>query len=476
MLIGSGGDDVQTGGVGNETIVAGAGNDTINGGDGIDLLTFEGAPTGVIVRLNRGDVPNDGFGGADTISGVENVTGTDFNDIITGAGTANTLRGGDGYDILLGLGGNDLLFGGSGAANELYGGTGNDTYYVDANDTIVELAGEGLDTIVTTRNVTFLADNLERLFFNGSGDFTATGNDENNTIVGGGGNDLLTGGAGYDVLIGGAGNDTLRGSAGASNELYGGLGDDTYIVEAYDTIVELAGQGTDTIRTSLGSFNLGANVENLIYTGSANFVGQGNALDNVINGRTGNDILTGGDGNDTLNGGDGLDTAVLRGVAADYTVTFVSGSTWTITDNVGGRDGVDTISNIERLSFSDGSFRVLTPLAAPPPPVSTTDEAQTRPILFDKTGDTALTLPFATDGQKDAFEPLVLPGVLDDDFFVAKTEDGPQVLPAEIDTLDLIDTSGMRFLGLGGAGHLVAVDESAPGGIDHVPGHDDWML
>src|SRR6202022_2297435 len=89
----------------------------------------------------------------------------------------------------------------------------------------------------------------------------------------------------------------------APNEtVYGGPGNDTYHVEvAGDTVVELANEGTDTVMTaSLASYTLGANVENLTHTGSNDFVGIGNALDNVIIGGPGNDYLIGGAGNDTL--------------------------------------------------------------------------------------------------------------------------------------------------------------------------------
>lgn len=487
VSVGTGGDDTQTGSTGNDTFVGGAGNDTIIGGGGVNVVTYVGAPTGVYVRLNHGDVPNDGFGGTDTISGVQNVTGTAFNDTIVGETGANVLRGGDGYDVLIGLGGDDVLFGGSGAANEMYGGVGNDTYYVDANDTVIEAAGEGLDTVVTTRTVFTLGANIERLIFRGNADVVGIGNAENNTMVGGGGNDRLNGGAGYDVLIGGAGNDVLLGGSGAANELYGGEGDDIYYVDANDTIVELAGQGNDTIRTSLTSYHLGANVENLIYTGSSNFVGVGNALDNIINGRTGNDILTGGGGNDTLNGGDGLDTAVLSGVASDYTVTFVSGSTWTITDSVGGRDGVDTITNIERLAFSDGTFRVLTPPATPPvtAPVLMDEEAWVLPALLDDTGDflkdadAPLVQPTLTDvaAAKDIDLPLVLPGVGDhDDFLIKSFDHGPQVQPGVEDVLEFAPPGGTYQGGFMVERPFDATEHNDGFGLLGHHGQDDWLF
>jgi len=454
ILVGGGGNDIQTGSAGSDRIVGGAGNDTIDGGAGIDTVTYSTAQTGVIVRLNHNDVPNDGYGGTDIITGVENVTGTAFNDILTGAGGANTLIGGGGYDVLIGLGGNDVLIGGAGTANELYGGLGDDVYYVSANDTIVELAGEGFDTIYTTRNVFLMPDNVERLVFTGTGDFTAVGNAQNNIISGGAGNDQLYGRGGYDVLIGGDGNDILGGGAGLANELYGGMGDDTYLVDANDTVVELSGQGIDTVRTTIGSYNLGANIENLNYIGTGNFVGRGNELDNIITGRWGDDILTGGQGNDTLNGGDGRDTAVLSGVAGDYSFTYVTGSTWTVTDRVNGRDGVDTLINIERVAFSDGTFRILTP-----PPAA-------MPALSDKEMDQA----------------LVLPVLGEDDFLVVKSHDDAQVLPDLVNSGDPLTLPDHRAALLesftfetDGFGLLVTrIDElHQTSGTSH---HNDWLL
>ncbi|MGO7309912.1 protease, partial [Rhizobium ruizarguesonis] len=73
------------------------------------------------------------------------------------------------------------------------------------------------------------------------------------------------------------------------------------------------GAGTDEIRTALAAYSIAAlvNVENLTYTGSANFTGTGNVLDNTITGGIGNDTLNGGGGADTLIGGAGDDTYIV---------------------------------------------------------------------------------------------------------------------------------------------------------------------
>ncbi len=83
----------------------------------------------------------------------------------------------------------------------------------------------------------------------------------------------------------------------------------------------------------------------------------GNARDNVLTGNAGPNALTGGQGNDTLDGGEGEDTAEYSGPAEDYTLDRTKDSI-TITDRVAGRDGVDTLKNIEELKFSDGACKI----------------------------------------------------------------------------------------------------------------------
>ena len=106
------------------------------------------------------------------------------------------------------------------------------------------------------------------------------------------------GGAGADVMAGGTGNDIY------------------YVDNPGDVVNEAAGAGTDTVRTTLLSKILGANLENLTFIGSGNFTGTGNTLNNVITGGAGNDTLNGGAGNDTLNGGAGNDV-LIGGTGAD---------------------------------------------------------------------------------------------------------------------------------------------------------------
>jgi serralysin len=235
---------------------------------------------------------------------VENAIGGAGNDTITGNAVANVLSGLAGNDVILGGGGDDTLNGGLGA-DKMSGNVGNDLYFVDdAGDLVAELIDEGTDTVSSSISYT-LVDHVENLVLTG-GAGSGTGNGLDNIITGNELANLLSGGAGNDTLIGGAGDDTLDGGTGVDS-MAGGAGNDLYIVDdAGDVVIELGGEGTDTVRTGLASYTLGANVEHLVMTGAA-ANGTGNGLDNVLTGNAGSNRLDGGAGDDRLIGGDGVD-------------------------------------------------------------------------------------------------------------------------------------------------------------------------
>lgn len=444
---GNASDNTITGGAGDDILFGGAGSDTLNGGAGFDTADFSQASSGVVARLDSGLVSQDGDGGTDTLTSIEALVGSSFDDLLIGGLGDDLLDGGLGRDVLIGGAGNDLIRGGQGVPNELYGGEGDDTYILDANDTIVELAGGGIDTVRATINVVNLADNIENLIFTGTGGFIANGNAQDNVIVGGSGDDILSGGGGYDILIGGQGNDTLYGGSGAANEVYGGDGNDTYVLDADDTIIELAGGGTDTILANIAVVNLAGNVENLTFTGTGDFRGIGNALDNIITGGSGDDVLTGGGGNDDIRGGAGTDTLTLSGLAADYTVTAENGG-YRIVDASGDRDGSTFVTSIERLSFADGAVRVLdyTSGAIPTHDEKGAVEGQIQPALSE-----------LDPGKAGSANPQVQP-ISSDDFFELKTDAdgvGPQIQPEAFNGLSNLgagDGSGFDFSPNGASG------------------------
>jgi Ca2+-binding RTX toxin-like protein len=318
-VTGTSGIDVLPGLGGDDVLIGGAGADVIDGGAGIDTASYD--PSGAVnVSLATGT----GTGGdaeGDTLTNIENLIGSQFNDTLTGDADDNVLDGGAGGDLLT-------------------GGGGDDTYIVDSGfDVLVEAPNEGTDTVIASLRWT-LATNFENLTLVGSGNFFGTGNNVANVITGNsganvldgkGGNDTLSGGDGFDTLIGGAGNDVMM----------GGTGNDKYIVDSVnDSVSEEVGEGTDTVRSSV-TFTLGANVENLSLLGAAAIDGTGNSLVNIMVGNSaantllgldgndnlaglgGNDVLAGGAGRDRLNGGAGADAFVFDTTPVNVTNTDV---------------------------------------------------------------------------------------------------------------------------------------------------------
>jgi Ca2+-binding RTX toxin-like protein len=270
-------DNEITGNRYDNTLVGNGGNDTLRGNEGRDSL----------------------YGG----TGIDTLYGGTDNDKLYGEADADTLHGGDG---------NDELNGGTGA-DTMYGGRDNDTYFVGgSSDQVIEYAGEGHDTVYSSAQSYTLTVNVEDLVIEGAAAVDGTGNALGNTITGNGYGNTLNGMDGDDTLYGMGGDDTLIGGTGGTDHLYGGFGDDTYwIRDTLDVVHEELKQGIDTVNTTLSSYTLGANVENLNLMFGAN--GTGNALANVITGNAGDNNLFGGGGNDTLIGGSDISIDRLTG-------------------------------------------------------------------------------------------------------------------------------------------------------------------
>jgi Ca2+-binding RTX toxin-like protein len=322
---------------GNDTLVGGAGADRMEGGLGDDTFFFD----------NRGDVLVERAGeGVDTVVSTltmtlgaqfENLTlignavegnGNDAGNMLIGNALGNVLRGGLGNDVLDGRAGADLMD----------GGEGSDTYVVDnALDRIVETTDPGVDTVLSAVSYA-LAPLVENLVLTGAA-LRGFGNAGDNRIVGNTLANELRGGDGADTLAGGAGGDRM----------FGGAGNDSYVVDtALDQALEAAGQGWDSVLTSV-SHALGANVETAtaIGVGAVNLVG--NALGNVLRGNDAANVLSGGLGRDVLLGGGGADVFKFAAAAE----SLASPARDTIGDFVRGLDRID-LSGIDADPFTAG--------------------------------------------------------------------------------------------------------------------------
>ena len=263
---------------------------------------------------------SDGFGGTDTISGFENVIGSEFNDYIQGlSNVANRFEGGAGNDTLAGSFTGDSVAGSM--DDTLLGGLGDDVLrQTRGNDSIdggdgfdrLEFVGNGINYgsgIGVSVNLgagtsdadPFNGDAVNDPFVNGRNDIATVSGIEN--VLGTAGGDSLTGdafanllegGAGDDTLQGGGGDDTIDGGAGSAavgdrivfSDATGGI-NFTLVQSSSDAVVDLSavGLGTDTYR----------NIEGVT----------GTNFDDTLTGSSADDRLEGGAGNDTIDGGAG---------------------------------------------------------------------------------------------------------------------------------------------------------------------------
>ena len=270
---------VADGGEGNDLIVGTLGNDVLNGGIGNDTVSFVnafngGSATGVTVDLNvQGTAQNTVAAGNDTLTGIENLIGSQLNDTLTGNADANVIEGGLGNDALNGGAGNDTAsYAGStaGVAVSLALGSAQNT------------VGAGTDTLSNFEN-----------------------------LLGSAFNDSLTGDASANILTGGAGDDTLNPGAnagGAVDLLDGGAGSDTASFAGYTAAVTATLNGAADGNAVVGGVAIATlrGIENL--TGGAGndaLTGDGNA-----------NVIEGGAGDDALNGGAGIDTVAFSGSTA----------------------------------------------------------------------------------------------------------------------------------------------------------------
>jgi Ca2+-binding RTX toxin-like protein/uncharacterized protein (DUF1778 family) len=283
-----------TGNTLNNFLYAGAGNNVLNGGTGIDTVSYAyglAGTTGVTVSLAVGTAQATGGSGSDTLTSIENLIGSGFNDSLTGNAANNVLDGGAGSDFLNGGAGADTML----------GGDGTDSYAVDHTGDVVSesnssLASGGNDIVYSYLSTYTLTANVERLRLMLAGASNGSGNALDNTLYAGAGNNVLDGAGGNDTVsyaFASAGVTLNLATAGA--QATGGSASDTLI-----SVEHLTGSG----------FN-----DNLT----------GNAGNNVLTGGAGSDVLTGGAGSDTFDF-NALSEMGLTNTTWDVITDFVHGA------------------------------------------------------------------------------------------------------------------------------------------------------
>ena len=322
LLNGQQGNDTIYGGTEDDLIRPGTGDDFADGGSGYDRVSYasvgtDSLSTGVTVSLAlQGTWQNASGGGIDYLIGFEHLTGTRFDDTLTGDNNDNWLWGGfdpasgiAGNDTISGGGGNDLIQIGMGNAT-VDGGTGSDTLTFLGDD--VGLAtGVNFDlslqgaTLVTSFGSVY-ATNFENLSGSVFGD-DLSGDSGANELAGDRGDDHLSGGAGGDMLYG----------DGEINVAMHNLG--------YSGPINLIGDLFAGVRSTDPS------------------VGPGN---DSLNGGRGDDFLYGGGGDDVMTGGQGHDCFVIEWLSDRDTITDFSNQD-TIVFNVRTADAFSDLTFLE---------------------------------------------------------------------------------------------------------------------------------
>lgn len=344
------GDDIINGGNGQDTINAGSGIDIIDGGNNVyyDTISYATSPAGVTINLEQGTASG-GDAEGDTIINIEWVTGSPFDDNITGTQAINILRGGDGNDILNGLGGWDSLYGGQGE-NTLNGGAGNDTFIWNQNTAFNDHidGGDDYDTLTfdtdSTRSYFDLTNmditNIEAIhLWRGTNSLTlsaadviqVTDSDNFLNIIGNNDSILTISDSGWAI-------DSIIASNNSTPQFMFKNGAATITVNTDIEIINAPAieknfaEGTPDNFTALNDFN------SILYRPNAN-------NDLTITGKGGDDSIVTGSGNDTVVGGAGNDT-IITGLG-NNDISGGSGNDKLVgnaqDDTINGGDGNDEI-------------------------------------------------------------------------------------------------------------------------------------
>lgn len=366
-LHGGNGIDVLNGGDGDDWLNGGAGADVLDGGDGVDRATYGRSSEGVTVDLMFG-LGSGGEAEGDRLLNIENLSGSKFDDVLTGNLYDNRIWGNDGDDVISGFNGNDRLHGGRGddiisgdegndrigggdGEDALFGGSGDDRLF-GGNDNDILNGGEGADRLnggagdrdaadyinstegvdanLTTRRGSDGEAEGDRYFnieflYGSNFDDTLTGDAGVNRLVGREGDDVLNGMAGDDILRGGEGADVLIGGDGDRDAAEYGWSEAGVTVNL-TTNVGLGGEAEGDTFDSI-EYVYGSDYNDDVTGDAAINRLIGDAGDDALSGMGGNDYLLGGVGNDSLTGGEGDDVFQFEaGFGNDVITDFEAGT------------------------------------------------------------------------------------------------------------------------------------------------------
>ncbi len=337
LLSGGVGNDTLNGGTGNDNLIGGAGADNLDGGADIDQAGYNSATAAVRADLLV-SASNTGAAAGDTYTSIENLRGSDFNDVLLGDNSANDIFGHIGNDRLIGRDGADRLFGGVGddvliggvGGDVLNGGPGSDTasYQFATMGVRADLLAPGTntgeaagDSYVSIENLQGSSNGDVLLGDNNANDvFGFAGNDR---LLGRDGDDRLFGGTQDDVLIGGLGGDVLNGGAGVDTASYELATTDVRadLFFSGQNMGEAAGDTYGDVESLTGS----SSNDVLLGNGGANTLSSLDGNDRLF-GRGGEDVVFGGIGADRVGGGFG-GVVAADGSADTFLYTNINQST-----------------------------------------------------------------------------------------------------------------------------------------------------
>ncbi|MGK9166017.1 hypothetical protein KXR53_06955 [Inquilinus limosus] len=258
FLGGNSAENTLTGGDGNDNLRGAEGADVLDGGAGAnDMADYNTSDAAVTVNLVTG-TGTGGDAAGDSLTDIEWVRGSAFNDTLTGNDGDNRLSGLAGTDTITGGDGHDQLIGGAGA-DVLNGDAGFDTALYDN-----AAAGVTASLFNTAANTGDAASDRYQSVEN------LVGSSFNDVLIGDGRNNYLVGWRGDDRLSGGGGIDYLDGGLGADTFAYGYFREST--VGASDRINDFSQSQGDTISLSPITGGNGSFIGSAAFSGTANEV------------------------------------------------------------------------------------------------------------------------------------------------------------------------------------------------------------